>query len=172
MASHKRRRCHHWKLHWFCSGEQEARERITFMQKTLKYNYRVNISFRNAIFLCNILNGHSMMISTRALPKKRAVVWMRKAQVTVCLNAQQELTILSDGKSLPYTVITNRPGRLRSFLPNSLTSLLRKSACLPDLLPIIPGAKALPSRSPNLEMSPLPNVKFLLSKTGDILTLG
>jgi hypothetical protein len=39
---------------------------------------------------------------------ERPTYALRNAQVTVCLNAQDELTILYNGKSLPYTIYTHQ----------------------------------------------------------------
>ena len=103
---------------------------------------------------------------------ERPTYALRSAQVTVCLNAQDELTILYNGKSLPYTVYNQQARQAEVVSAKQLDPAFLTKLGPPNLLPIIPGGKALQPRSPNVEMFPSQMGTFLFWKTGDILTLG
>jgi hypothetical protein len=95
---------------------------------------------------------------------------LRNAQVTVCVNPREQLTILYNGKALPYSIYNQQAKQAEIVSTKPLSS---HSACPTNLRPIILGAKALPRPFPNAEMSRLhPHGTFLLWKIGDTLTLG
>ena len=63
--------------------------RILTWQETRSLSKNLTLQFQKTVY---------------QIQTKRPSYALRKAQVTVCLNAQEEITILYNGKSLPYTI--------------------------------------------------------------------
>jgi len=73
-------------------------------------------------------------------PKKTAA--LRNAPVTVCLDAQNNVTFLYKGKPLNYTIFHQQAKQVKSYMPNKSTSLSKTSAKPISLLLTTPGARA------------------------------
>ena len=70
-------------------------------------------------------------------------------------HANEDISILYNGKSLPFTIFNQQArNKQKLCLPNTSTRHFKNRDCLPFLLQIIPGAKALRHPFPNVEMSP------------------
>jgi len=104
---------------------------------------------------------------------KRPSYALRNAQVTVCVNDQDEITILYNGKALPFTIYNQQAQQAEIVSAKQLDRALQEKRLPTNPLLTIPGAAVLQHPFPNTEMSLLlPQGTFLFWKTGDILTLG
>jgi hypothetical protein len=101
---------------------------------------------------------------------QRPTYAMRQAVVTVCKDARRNLTLLYQASLCPTLSFISKPSSLKSCPPKMSTRSSRPR--LASQLLIILGARALPRRSPNVEVSPRQKGTFLFWKTGDILSLG
>jgi transposase len=88
---------------------------------------------------------------------------LRKAQVTVCLNAQEQITILYNGKSLPYSIYHHQAQQAPIASAKQLDSALQKNR-----LPTIPAPDHPWRQGFATPLSKRGNVS---SSTGDISTL-
>ena len=89
---------------------------------------------------------------------------LRNAQVTVCLNAQQEVTLLYNGKSLPYTIYHRQAKQAEIVSAKNLDSLLKEKRLPTKPAPDHPWRKEF--------ATPLSNPKNVTpAHPGDISTL-
>ena len=68
---------------------KEDLARILTWQETRTLSKNLTLQFQKTVY---------------QIQTKRPTYALRNAQVTVCVNAQEEITILYNGKSLPYTI--------------------------------------------------------------------
>lgn len=89
---------------------------------------------------------------------------LRNAQVTVCLNAQQEVTLLYNGKSLPYTIYQQQAKQAEVVPAKQLDLALQEKRLPPKPAPDHPWRKGF--------ATPLSNPKNVTpAHPGDISTL-
>ena len=103
---------------------------------------------------------------------QRPTYTLRNAQVTVCLHAQENITILYNGQSLPFTIYNQQAHQAEVVSAKQLALALKEKRLPSKPAPDHPWRPALQHPSPNLELSLLPKVTFLLWQTGDTLSLG
>jgi len=98
---------------------------------------------------------------------------LRKAQVLVCVNAQEEITILYNGKTLPYSIYKQQAKQAEIVSTKQLDQALQERRLPPKPAPDHPWRRGFATplskrRSVRLH----PQGTFLFWTTGDILTLG
>jgi transposase len=89
---------------------------------------------------------------------------LRKAQVTVCLNAQEEITILYNGKALPYTMYHQQAKQAEVVTAKNLDQVLTQKRLPPKPAPDHPWRKGF--ATPLSKRAPVP-----AARSGDISTL-
>ncbi len=106
---------------------------------------------------------------------ERPTYTMRNAAVTVCADAQQNITLLYKGKSLPYTVFHKQAKQAEVVLAKDLNQTIKaKSASVPHKpAPDHPWRTFKLSASRKSRNVPARGAgTFLLWEKGDILSLG
>ena len=92
---------------------------------------------------------------------------LRNAQVTVCLNAQQEVTILYNGKPLPYTIYHQQAKQAEVVSAKDLDQVLQQKSLPTKPAPDHPGRKgfATPlSKHKNVTSTPKSDISTLESR--------
>ena len=88
---------------------------------------------------------------------------LRNAQVTVCLNVQEQVTILYNGKSLPYTIYTQQAQQAQIVSAKNLDSLLNEKRLPLKPAPDHPWRKgfATPCSNPGIATIPKSDISIL-----------
>jgi|WetSurMetagenome_2_1015567.scaffolds.fasta_scaffold166495_1 transposase len=93
--------------------------RILSWQETRSLSKNLTLQFYNTVY---------------QIQSKRPSYALRNAQVTVCLNANDEISILYNGKSLPFTVYTEQARQAQIVSAKHLDQAIHKQR-----IPTIPG---------------------------------
>ena len=88
---------------------------------------------------------------------------LRNAQVTVCLKAQQDITLLYNGKALPYTIYTQQAQQAQIVSAKNLDSLLNEKRLPSKPAPDHPWRKgfATPRSNPGIATIPKSDISTL-----------
>ena len=127
---------------------KEDLARILTWQETRSVSKNLTIQFEKVVY---------------QIQTNRPSYALRNAQVTVCLNAQEQVTILYNGKSLPYTIYTQQAQQAQIVSAKNLDSLLNEKR-LPTLpAPDHPWRKgfATPRSNPGIATVPKSDISTL-----------
>jgi hypothetical protein len=89
---------------------------------------------------------------------------LRQAQVTVCLNAQKQITILYNGKTLPYSIYKQQAQQAEILSAKQLDQVLQPKRLPPKPAPDHPWRKGFVtplSKHRNVTSSPKGDISIL-----------
>ncbi|HXF28591.1 MAG TPA: ISNCY family transposase [Chlamydiales bacterium] len=126
--------------------------RILTWQETRSVSKNLTIQFEKVVY---------------QIQTNRPAYALRNAQVTVCLNAQEQVTILYNGKSLPYTIYTQQAQQAQIVSAKNLDALLKEKRLPTKPAPDHPWRKgfATPLSKPtNVTSTPKSDISTLENK--------
>jgi len=123
--------------------------RILSWQETRSLSKNLTLQFYNTVY---------------QIQSKRPAYALRNAQVTVCLNANEDISILYNGKSLPFTVYTQQARQAEIVSTKQLDLALQAKRLPPKPAPDHPWRKGF--------ATPLSKRRSVMpAPAGDISTL-